>query len=306
MNMKRKSVVTFVSLLCVVAALCGMAFVFWGHAPGKVSKALEAPEEVRLPFEPTLIQLERWKLLEKVHDPFRLVATGMFVYTFGQGAKFCDWVVVGTVEEMKETKFPYLDEFIGHRVVLSVDACLYGKRPGKKMTFMIADTEIGFEPTDSERRVTQPGDRVLAFLTDQWYEIVYFMENPFTSNLALFDFDRTKVTPRKMNALYARSYMILDDKTAEEEAIRVAKGYLEVFGKKGHRDRDKYIEFLCSLLNSPVQRIGDDAESDLVLFYTQEKDPLPDLDKLLADDRVRKEVKDYLRSRLRNEKPNEE
>jgi len=43
-----------------------------------------------------------------------------------------------------------------------------------------------------------------------------------------------------------------------------------------------------------------------MLFYTREKEPLPDLDKLLADDRVRQEIKDYLINfRLRNEKPKE-
>ena len=78
------------------------------------------------------------------------------------------------------------------------------------------------------------------------------------------------------------------------------------FCENGKRDRDKYYEFLCSLLQSPVKRIRDDAESDLVLFYTREKDPAPDLDRLLADGRVRKEVKDYLRFILRNEKPKED
>ena len=98
---------------------------------------------------------------------------------------------------------------------------------------------------------------------------------------------------------------IVEDKTVEEEAIRAAKGYLGFFGEKGSRDRGKYVEFHCSLLASPVKRIRDDAESDLLLFYRKEKDPAPDLDKLLTDNRVRKEVKDYIRYLLRNEKPGE-
>jgi len=310
MNMKRKSIVTFVSVLCVAAALCGMLFMLWVSNKTETASAVETHgenNETREPVAPTASQQERWEWTEKPYNPFQLRGSGTHLYTFGQASKFCDWVVVGTIEKVKLIEdYRFYEGLTGHLTVLSVDACLYGKHPGKKMTFMIADVQIGFTPTDLERRVAQPGDRVLAFITDRWYCLSNLIGGDPITSFLFFDFDRSKVKQEKTSVPYVRSYMILDDKTAEEEAIRVATGYLEVFGEKGHRDRDKYIEFLCSLLNSPVQRIGDDAERDLILFCYNEKDPLPDFDKLLADDRVRKEVKDYLRSRLRNEKPKEE
>ena len=36
---------------------------------------------------------------------------------------------------------------------------------------------------------------------------------------------------------------------------------VQFFGENGKRDREKYVEFLCSLLSSPIQRIRDDAET---------------------------------------------
>ena len=300
--MKRK-IVALAMVLCAIVIACGMAVMFLEH---NTTNEVSVPDALRLPIKPTSQQEERWGWTEKTDNSLRWVGDGMFVYTFGQGSKFCDWVVVGTAEKVELMESPSADmDWNGHRVLLSVDSCLYGKRPGKKTVFLIADSVPCFEITDMERRVVQPGDRILAFLTDQWYDTFLFFSNPFTSNLAFFDFDRSKARQEKISEKYVRSYIILDDKETEEEAIRVAKGYLEFFGGKGKRDRDKYVEFLCSLLNSPVQRIRDDAECDLVLFYLKEKDPPPDLDKLLADDRVRKEVKDYLRFRLRNETPNE-
>lgn len=247
---------------------------------------------------------EKQDLLEKLRRPVEYpyngdIITQMTDHTFGQLAKRCDWVAVGTIEK----KTPVGEFNFAFQILFSVDTCLYGKLPKKKLTF--------YATTGVERilREKKPGDRMLVFLTDKEYQ--HSFKTPPSMRPSSFDFDRKKLAWEKREekgiCLCAPfwSYIFFDDKDTEEAIVNAVKGYLGFFGEGGKRDRDGYYEFLCSLLQSPVERVRHEAESDLLLFFTKEKDPPPDLDKLLADGRVRKEVKDYLRYLLRNEKPSE-
>ena len=283
-----------------------------GIAKGDHNERMRYLAAHRLNAVPTPEEQERNDWLQKLRSPIpyldeRSRIQNVF-YTFGQAAKRCERVAVGVVETVRETTPADSREGIlfveGQRVVLSIDASLYGKGDKKTLTFTIMETMVIHGPLDIEQRVVKPGDRVLVFLSDKWYNIIYLLSNP-PGNPQYFDFDRSKAKWDKAD-MHVLAHIILDDKESEREVISAAKRYLGFFGEKGKRDRDTYCEFLCSLLQSPVKRIRDDAESDLVLFHTREKDPPPDLDKLLADGRVRKEVKDYLRYLLRNEKPKEE
>jgi len=235
--------------------------------------------------------------------------------TLGQLSKLCDWVAVGTVQAIPPYTAGWHPEIYEirrkaglvpevYQIRLSVDANLYKKLPESSLTLLVSTA------TNDDKRRVKPGDRMLVFLTDKGYNISYNRDSSPADHCSFY-FERGKNTwIKKAEGISLSSliwsYIILDDKETEEEAIRAAKGYLSFFGENGKRDREKYVEFLCSLLNSPVKRIRYDAEADLVLFHTREKEPPPDLDKLLADDRVRDEIKDYLRFRLRNEKPKEE
>ena len=297
-------------LLCCVALICGTG--------GEASNVFEKTNkywDARPPVTLTPEEQEKADWFDKLDSPVPIIACGLELYTFGQASKFCDWAVVGTVEDVTyamgtgtPTKGTPLDVAIaGQRLALSVDVCLYGKPTGKKMTFMLMgdDEEDSVFPVNIEKRKSKTGDRILAFLTDKWYGRIHLLnEWPSPDNILFFHFDKSTTKWEKTD-IYILSHIILDGKGTEEEAIRAAKGYLSFFGGDGRRDRDGYYEFLCSLLSSPVKRIRNDAESDLVLFHTKEKDPPPDLDKLLADGRVRKEVKDYLRYLLRDERPTE-
>ena len=299
--MKRKNVM-FITALCAAVMLGGMAYMRWMKS--KTNETPSVPEQPRMewklqlsPPERTPEEQERWVKNGKLRSAIGNIhmQSGTWFYTFGQASKLCDLVVVGTVEEVRA---------LGTTIVLALDACLYGRPAGKKMTFEIPDGSSWIP--NLEQRLAKPGDKILVFLTNKDYDVwsLFFSVWP-SQNLYSFDFDRAKAKRSGSAEAYSIwSYIILDSKEAEEEAVRMAQGYLKIFGGKGTRDRDTYIEFLCSLLNSPVQRIRDDAESDLLLFY--ERELSPDLDKLLADDRVRQEIKDYLRFRLCNEKPNEE
>ncbi|MCL1921430.1 MAG: hypothetical protein FWG50_10220 [Kiritimatiellaeota bacterium] len=315
----RRETVTLVLALCAIIALCCIAcMLLVDRRAEETPDAFEKAREYwgsRQPVTLTPEEQEKADWLDNAGHPVPIIACGMARGTFGQASKLCGWVVVGTVDEIEAraieeavlTKEAPLGAMVsGQRIHLSVDSCLYGKASGKTMTFMFADNELGVFPDSIEQREPKRGDRMLVFLADTWYDSSHILGKRFSpNNIFFFDFDRARFSQSKMNLTYIWSHIVLDDMETEEEAIRAAKGYLDVFGEKGKRDRDKYYEFLCSLLASPVKRIRDDAESDLVLFYTKEKDPAPDLDKLLIDGRVRKEVKDYLRYLLRDEKPGE-
>jgi len=300
MMKRQKKGTVFATTLCVAVVWSGITWVtdVNGDYPVVLPDELKGPPPPPLPPK----EQERIEWLQKLKGPIPyLVSTkDQQINTFGQASKHCRWAVVGTVEAVEEAKPSASVTFVeGLRVFLAVDTDLYGKIPRKKLAVTIIDPE-GYEP-ENIMRLAKPGDRMLAFLTDRWYSLVHVID-PSPYNPLHFDFDRSKTKWEKSD-LYVLSHIILDSKETEQETVKAAKGYLGFFGENGKRDRDKYVEFLCSLLQSPVKRIRDDAENDLVIFFTKEKDPPPDLDKLLADDRVRKEVKDYLRYLLRNEKP---
>ena len=247
---------------------------------------------------------ERFAFDQKMRSVFPYDSWQWEYYRFGQASKCCERVVVGTVETAQggippPPSTPNVVPGEGQWVVLSVDTNLYGKNTKKRLECAIPETVVTGTPI--EQRMAKPGDRVLMFVADKWYDPLNVW-NASPANALYFDFDRSKATWHKMDIhTLVVSHFILDDTETEQAAIEAAKGYLGFFGEKGKRDREKYYEFLCSLLSSPVKRIRDDAESDLILYFTNEKSA--DLDKLLADERIRKEVKDYLRYLLRNEKP---
>ena len=308
--MKRNITILAILLGSAVLLLCWLCLTdnnpVKTPAPTPKSSKVESPP----PYVPTPEENERWDYTVTLLD--RLPYTSF--YTFGMASKLCDWVVVGTVEEAthmtefakaKRPKANYAGEnFIGYRVVLSVDRSLYGKTK-KKMTFIVPHGDDNIIPESIEQRDIKPGDRMLVFLTDKWYEItdLFLSENP-ELGLTYLDFDKAKAERQKLDKLYSWSHLILDNKTVETEAVRAAEAYIDFFGKGGKRNRDTYHELLCSLFQTPVQRIRDDAERDIKWFYV--KDAPKDIDKLLNDDRVRKEMKDYFRFRFRNEKPEEE
>ena len=199
-------------------------------------------------------------------------------YTLSVFSKSSKWVVVGDVKEVRMFETKPMSLF-NCTVSLSVDVCAHGKFPEKNVTFSIL-------LRDDER---QPilGDRMLVFLSD------------FRNMVAL----ENKMKWMGLPCSFFRAYVFLDDKEEEKSVTDAVKKYIRTFNDGGKRNKDKYYEFLCSLLQSPVKRIRDDAEIDFLFFYA--KEPSLDLEKALADDRVSKETKKYLRYLIRGEKLDE-
>jgi len=207
-------------------------------------------------------------------------------YTLSAFSKSCQWVVAGTVKEVERHK-PDTPSGLNYIVSLSVDVRVHGGFQEKTVTFPIlvrGENEDRFDEAD--RRIPKPDGRMLVFLRG------------FGTVALRNGFERMGLLCSPI-----RAYIFLDDKETEEAVTSAVNKYIHTFNDGGKRDKDGYYEFLCSLLQSPVKRIRDDAELDLMLFYV--KEPSLDLEKTLADDRVRKEIKDYLRYLIRNEKPKE-
>ena len=309
--MKRNIIILATALGSAVILLCWLCLT--DNKPAEPPKAPELPkvedDDRRPSYMRTPEARERWDytaaLLDRLPYPT--------LYTIGMASKISDWVVVGTVEKTgyvadmrpgkpQKVNGKYFSVFWGDWIVLSVDLCLYGKRAGKKMTFIIPEDDWEAQPEIVEQRKPKLGDRMLVFLTDKQYDLNYlFWSTKPAANIRRLDFEKTKAERTKIGELYPWTYITLDDKTIEEEAVRAAKVYIDFFGGKGKRDRETYHDLLCSLAQSPVQRIRDDAERDIMRFYGREA--REDIDKLLNDDRVRKEMKDYFRFSFRNEKP---
>jgi hypothetical protein len=194
-------------------------------------------------------------------------------------SKHCDWVALGTVERAECFDKRTEGGPFSCNIFFLVDACIHGRKlPVEKLTlryvWIRGESESEYDLPD--RRVPAPGDKMLVFLRDSGNGGIDLCSS-------------------------ARAHVFLDDKETEEAVINAVKGYIAMSGEGEKNDKGKYYEFLCSLMQSPVKRIRDDAERDLLFLYTKETSL--DLDKPLNDARVRKEVKDYLRYLLRNEKP---
>jgi len=197
-------------------------------------------------------------------------------FTLSHYSKCCAWVAVGTVLEEPE---PWEKERPSmYSMVLSLDAYIYGEKLQEerfKFYIYVGGDNNADEMCETDRRVPKIGDRMLMFLRLEGKRVRLISE--------------------------VRAHIFLDDKETEEEITSVVNKYIHTFKDGGKQDKDGYYEFLCSLFKSPVKRIRDDAELDLMLFFTNASSL--DLEKPLADNRVRNEIKDYLRFRLRNEKP---
>jgi len=203
------------------------------------------------------------------------------LFTLSNYSKHSAWVAIGIVVEEPEAWEKQRPAM--YSMVFSPDAYLYGgKLLQERFRLHIYVREDGNADGiyyETDRRVPKPGDKLLVFLRNETNGEV------------------------RLSAEF-RSYIFLDDKETEEAVTNAVNKYIHIFNDGGKHDKDGYHEFLCSLLQSPVQRIRDDAENDLLLFYVNEASL--DLEKALADDRVRKEIKDYLRYLIRNEKPKSE
>ena len=244
---------------------------------------------VRLPdVNPPPLSAEKWERAEKRR---RVIVALPYGYspiercTLGQMVKECDRIMIGRIsriEAQRGTGWFGMKRDPGKlTLTIGVETNLFGS--GKRsVSLELNESEY---PDWSNRQE----ERALVFFAD------VSMERP-PENTRHFDFDKRKMkmaSHGKISILHGSWGAInVDDAETEKFYLSAVDGYLK--NLRGHdRDREAYYEFLLTLSQSPVERIQDDAITDLrwLLLYT----PSPELKRRLEDKRLDERLKDYVR-----------
>jgi hypothetical protein len=208
-------------------------------------------------------------------NPFRLC-------TIGQISKMCDYAAVGKVVSVVPDKSN--DEY--QSVVtftLNVEAVLFGDMPIPHGRFFPSRkisvtglwvTDANYESRKNSQMVTRrwglqkrpkPGDRLLVFLSSEQGDDSFMVKN--REHELQFDFQQKEPAQRGVYYL-ARAYFgarHLNTPEKNTSYLEAAKGYLKEL-RGGERDAESYYALLRRLAKSPVERIREDARSDLMML----------------------------------------
>lgn len=214
--------------------------------------------------------------------------------TLGQQAKLCDWAVIGRVSHVERGGDLSKDYPI--TLTLGIETNLFGKLEQDSVRISLLKWDFGAGSEDLTARFTRPyhvGERFLIFLVRGRAPVLF--------DILLFTFE--KPTHRKefgeQPALLYDSLGVLglDGEEVEREVLSAAEGYLACL-RKEKRDIENYYRFLRRLERSPVERIRDDAKTDLVNLLSN-----PAIsEKVLADETADEGVRDYARFVLETQK----
>ncbi len=197
----------------------------------------------------------------------------------GQQVKLCNLIVVGRATAVKRPEDVSDTEPIV--VTISVETNVFGTAPRKKV-------QVRLSGWDAERAVYRKGDRFLVFLSMTNYTVNTFV------NVGHFDFDisrkKGEAVTRPVVFYGGRAMIRLDNVETEREVLAAVNGYLACL-RKGIRDADKYYSMLREFVRSPVERIREDARSDLrLIFYCPGI-----MEKVIADEKIDDDLKNYAR-----------
>lgn len=252
---------------------------------------VKLPPELDMPAPKPLSQQERMQkeLRDRVNDklPYNNDASSS-LGTLGQLVKLCDWVFIGKVLEDTDEKVKTSERknvSSGRmNLVLSVETNLFGQVKSKE----IVVSSYWWGGLHHPKK----GDRMLVFLAQERYDKYVF-------EVMRFDFDKTHFEGETNNIPIVvrenRGMICLDGLETERLLLFAVDSYLQVL-RREPRDADKYYGILRQLMCSPVQRIKEDAKSDLLKFLRSE--PLFGLDQVLDDKNVDNGIKEYIKSFL--------
>ena len=208
--------------------------------------------------------------------------------TFGQQAKLCDWVIIGKVSHVEKgggKDYPIT-------LTLGVETNLFGALPQDCVTLRLMKWRFDAKDADLAAKVSQEyriGDKFLVFLirgrVPVLLDIMTFMFNKPTHKKEFGD---------QPTLLYDSLGVIgLKGGSAEQEVLTAADGYLTCL-RREKRDVEKYYQLLTRLANSPVERIMDDAKTDLVNLFS-----IPSIaEKAFSDEAVDVGVRRYAKFAL--------
>jgi hypothetical protein len=206
-------------------------------------------------------------------------------YTLGQMVKECDRIVIGRISRIEAQRgvgwFGMKRDPSKRSLTIGVETNLFGS--GKRSFFQDID--------EWESRDWSPKQEKRAFI---------FLENKSwdkrSVNTRRFDFDKENAktsSHEKSLILYGDLGAIeFDDAETEKAYLAAMDGYLKHLRERD-RDSEAYYEFLLKLAQSPIERIRDDAITDLMWFLHYA--PSPELKRRLEDKRLDERLKDYVR-----------
>ena len=220
---------------------------------------------------------ERNRIREKVLAALPYGYTGNALYSLGQMAKVSDRIFVGKIKRVEAGS-----DSSSRRLSIGVETNLFGK-VSRSIT-----EEMDLSAAELQRIKT--GNRVLVFQSDGMF--AHFSPDSFR-----FDFDKTKIqeVPRETDTIIfsdGEGIIILDNAESRKAFLSALDGYLKIL-RRGERDPEAYYEFLLELSQSPVERIRNDAKSDLACFL--ESVTSFDLNHALENKRVDDSIKNYVR-----------
>lgn len=237
-------------------------------------------------------ELQEWGKLEQ-KLPYRgkpYIRMG----TLGQQAKLCDWVIIGRVSHVERGGSLFKDYPI--TLTLDIETNLFGKleQDSVKINLMKWDFGAGNEDLTARfMRSYHAGERFLVFLVRGRAPVLF--------DILLFSFEKSahrKEFGDQPVLLYDSLGLFgLDSGEVEREVLLATDGYLTCL-RKEKRDLENYYRLLRRLERSPVERIRDDAKTDLVNLLST---PVI-VEKVLADETVDEGIRDYARFVLETQK----
>jgi hypothetical protein len=211
------------------------------------------------------------------------------VYTLGRLVKMCDTVAI-----VRVTKVEGVDNIPDHRlsvriaVTYSAERVIFGT-PRKE------EETVRFSWLDRRKRpLPCKGDRWLAFICDDDQSINIFIAGDWRFNKAEHPVKGYESPIFVAPAVIGESLGVITlDGGERERGILAAVDDFLLNLRGGDRDQERYYACLLRLLRSPVQRVSDDAQHDLLNFIRY--DPSFDTNRILADDNIPEGIKDYVR-----------
>lgn len=237
-------------------------------------------------------ELETWKQLKR-DLPYR-GNPDIRMGTFGQQVKFCDWVIVGKVSRIERGGAEDKDYPVS--LTLNVETNLFGKLPQDSVTLSLMKWHFDAKDEDLAAKLRQEyniGDRFLVFIVRG--------RAPVLLDIMKFTFEKPahKMEQGDQPTLLRDSLGVIELKggAAEREILEAVDGYLACL-RMGNRDAEKYYQLLRWLEHSNVERIRDNAKSDLVNLLSS---PLI-AEKVLTDETVDVGIRKYARFALESQK----
>ena len=206
--------------------------------------------------------------------------------TIGQSIKLCDWVIIGTVARLQNSRPEDPDP---RRVTMDINvkSNLFGKIENNR-------TVVDLYPMNQPENVYKAGDKVLVFLSNVDYGVNVY---PWAFSP---DFDKKKIpfSAAKSPVLVFDgnlSVIKLDNPANTQQILAAVDAYAKVF-RREKPSEDGIYAVLRELVLSPVARVREDARSDIVMLLRHSK--TIDFVKVLSDENIDEGIKNYIRQIL--------